>query len=281
MRNRRAPVQPVGTGRRAFIRAAFGSGSSAWTSLTSEQQLAWDSYASEHPITNSLGATVTLTGHQMYVAIYTQCVNCSIALPVVPPTDSSVWSPSAVEVEVSAAGDFDVTWSGGPGDGSKLLVAVSPPMSSGRRFPAAYWQAVAQGADAGEADIASAYQAQFGTLTAATRISVKVTPVNSEGVTGVPITVLATVGSPFRLVGAAVDGGGTGYSVGDQLSLDGGTVGAEGSAVVQVATETAGVITGLSGVHGGGYFVKPTNPVSTTPLTGTGSGATITVTWNA
>jgi hypothetical protein len=64
--------------------------------------------------------------------------------------------------------------------------------------------------------------------------------------------------------------GGTGYTVGDLLTISGGTF--TTAAQVQVATVSGGVITAVSGVNAGVYTVAPTNPASVTG--GTGSGAT-------
>src|SRR6516162_7143681 len=80
-RNRRAPVQPVGTGRRAFVRANFSAASTAWAALTAANQAAWIAFANSHPITDSLGQSITLTGQQMYVAVGAQLLNCGQTLP--------------------------------------------------------------------------------------------------------------------------------------------------------------------------------------------------------
>jgi len=75
---------------------------------------------------------------------------------------------------------------------------------------------------------------------------------------------------------AAVAAGGTGYTLGDELSLSGGTQ--TQVAVVVVTDELYGVVTAVSpkATARGMYTVLPTNPVSTTG--GTGSGCTLTVT---
>lgn len=67
--------------------------------------------------------------------------------------------------------------------------------------------------------------------------------------------------------------GGTGYTVGDILTLSGGTTVYQ-TAQVQVTSVSAGVITGLSLVRGGSYEVSPSSPNAVTG--GTGSGASIT-----
>lgn len=73
----------------------------------------------------------------------------------------------------------------------------------------------------------------------------------------------------------AVAGGGTGYTVGDVLTVQGGIF----STPVELTVNTvaAGVITAVSVSNAGNYTEAPTSPVSVTG--GTGSGATFTVTF--
>jgi hypothetical protein len=71
--------------------------------------------------------------------------------------------------------------------------------------------------------------------------------------------------------GVAINSGGTGYTVGDVLTVSGGTGTA---ATLTVATVSAGVITAITLLGSGGYSVLPTFPASVTG--GTGSGATFT-----
>lgn len=75
---------------------------------------------------------------------------------------------------------------------------------------------------------------------------------------------------------AVVSAGGTGYTVGDVLTLTGGTF--SKAAQLRVTTVAAGVVTGVViHRHGVAYTVNPSNPVSSTG--GTGTGATFTVTF--
>ncbi len=74
---------------------------------------------------------------------------------------------------------------------------------------------------------------------------------------------------------ATVAAGGTGYTVGDQLTLVGGT--SSETAVFNVDSETSGVVTAVSVVTDGAYTSAPASPVSTTG--GTGTGCTLTVTF--
>jgi hypothetical protein len=67
--------------------------------------------------------------------------------------------------------------------------------------------------------------------------------------------------------------GGTGYSVGDVLTIVGGT--SVFPAIVTVSSNNAGVITGLTNANTGNYTVAPSNPVTVTG--GTGSSATMNI----
>ena len=98
----------------------------------------------------------------------------------------------------------------------------------------------------------------------------------------------------FRPVtGVAIVNGGTGYAVGDIITLPGTTQGQApigAPAKIQVDTVAAGVITASSVVNqvlgsttakGGSYFAPQTNPVAQSSTTGSGSGATFNLTFGA
>jgi hypothetical protein len=194
-RNRRSPVQPVGTGRRAFIRAAFGAASTAWSGLTSSQQAAWATYADGHPIVDSLGQSIKLTGHQMYVAINTQLHNVAAAASSVPPISSAVVSPVVtVFTAVGSTGVVTLTMTASGTAADWILVAFARPQGSGRSQVSAYWQAdVLPGNSVGNATEGTKVVAQFGALVAGQRLFIKLTPVNQYGVTGTPVIKFATV----------------------------------------------------------------------------------------
>lgn len=77
---------------------------------------------------------------------------------------------------------------------------------------------------------------------------------------------------------ATVVSGGTGYTNGDVLTIVGGSRIGGGVGTYTVTGVSGGVITSVSRTSGSGYSVLPSNPVSTTG--GTGSGATLNLTWN-
>lgn len=194
-RNRRSPVQPVGTGRRAFIRSAFGAASSAWSDLTGSEQAAWDTYADGHPIVDSLGQSIKLTGHQMFVAINTQLHNVGQAVSTVPPLSAVTVAPVVtVFTAVASTGVVTITMTASGTADDFILVAFARPQGPGRRQVTAYWQADAlAGNSTGNATEGAKVVAQFGALVAGQRLFLKLTPVNQYGVTGTPFKSFCTV----------------------------------------------------------------------------------------
>lgn len=194
-RNRRSPVQPVGTGRRAFIRSRFGNASTAYGGLTSSQQAAWQTYADSHPIVDSLGQSIKLTGHQMYVAINTQLLNCGAAQSSVPPV-SAVVAPPVVTVytAVASTGVVTITMTASGLAADFILIAFARPQSGGRSQVSAFWQADhVPGNSVGNATEGAKVVAQFGALVVGQRLFLKLTPVNQYGVTGTPLIQFCTV----------------------------------------------------------------------------------------
>lgn len=89
------------------------------------------------------------------------------------------------------------------------------------------------------------------------------------------IAVFQSLAFTREAVSATVSAGGTGYTVGDDITISGGTF--ETAAVFNVDSVSGGVVTGVSLVTAGKYSALPSNPASTTG--GTGSGCTLTVTY--
>lgn len=194
LRNRRAPVQPVGTGRRAAQRGFFGSASSAWAALSAANQAAWIAYAAGHPITDSLGQSITLTGHNMFVSCASQLLNCGQPLPTIPPVSSAVAAPIATVYTVTHLGVITITLTASGTVDDFILVSFAQPVSAGVTFQKTFWQMLSiPGNSVGGATYGAAYVIQFGTIPAGSKVFLKLTPVNQYGVTGVPVILPATV----------------------------------------------------------------------------------------
>lgn len=193
-RNRRSPTQPIGSGRRADIRAAFSAATKGWSDLTDAQRMAWAAFADTYPYQDSLGQTIKLTGHQLYVACGTQLLNCGEPLPTDAPTSGVTPSVSAVTVSIAvgtSAFQVDATNDGTAND--FLLIQVSPPMSAGRMFNGRWWQADSVDPTVGPYNVWAAYIAEFGTPAVGQKVFVKVTPVAENGLTGTPFITSALV----------------------------------------------------------------------------------------
>lgn len=198
-RNRRAPVQPVGTGRRAAVRAAFAAASAGWAALTDVQRAGWTSFADSHPITDSLGQNVVLTGHQMYVRVTASRVNVGLEVTVDVPVDLSLPDVSAASFAFDVVTGIAIT--GATGDaGDIMAIAFSQPFSAGRSFNKTFWQppSTAGYSPIGDLPFAfatSAYAAQFGTPNPGQRVFARLTPVSSDGWNGAPV-IVSTIVTP-------------------------------------------------------------------------------------
>ena len=184
-RNRRAPVQPVGSGRRAIARANFAAASIGWASLLGAQMEAWETFAAQHPVTDSLGQSVILTGHQMFVKVNATRLNVGSAATQVPPSDLAVTDLSGLSI--SAALNDGIQIEGfSTATGNKLAFAVSRSMSPGRKFQKTFWQPHGStgivGASETDATIPIAdYAQEFGTPVIGMRVWARVTPVSKDG----------------------------------------------------------------------------------------------------
>src|ERR1700677_622431 len=184
-RNRRAPVQPIGNGRRAVIRAAFGASSNGFSALSNAQIAAWNGYASAHPITDSLGQSVTLTGHMMFVSINTQLQNVGQAINPTPPVSATV-SPLVVGQSYieNAARAIQLVTTADPL--AWCLVAASQPVSAGVSFMKTFTQLGVIAPTGIGFDFGGSYSAQFGVPAIGQRVFFRLTPVNTYGVAGAP-----------------------------------------------------------------------------------------------
>lgn len=92
-----------------------------------------------------------------------------------------------------------------------------------------------------------------------------------------PTTVACTKGNGITGT-PTVSAGGGGYAVGDQITLAGGT--ALSTAVLQVATLSGSAVATVTVVRNGAYTATPSNAVAQASTTGSGTGATFTVSWS-
>jgi len=193
VRNRRTPTNTP-TARRTTIRSAFGAASSGWSSLTDAQRAAWQAAADAHPITDALGQSIKLTGHQLYVSVNTQLVQVGSSPVATPPSDFSVFDLTGSTGTFSVAGGCVLALNGAGGDDDFVLISFSKPLPAGRSSSPTYsQQSVVSGSTTAETITTATYAAIFGTPVAGQKVFVKLTPVSQYGVTGVPLVLAITV----------------------------------------------------------------------------------------
>lgn len=187
-RNRRAPTQPIGTGRRAAVRGFFAGASAGYAALTVAQQDAWASFANVHPITDALGQSIKLTGHQMYVRVNSSAMNVGLAATSTPPADVSPSPLAPVVITFGLVAGIAVTWTAGT-VGQLVAVAYSQPVSGGRRFMKTFWQPPGANGHAASPGATitlttALYSAQFGAPVIGQRVFVRATSVGAQGFNG-------------------------------------------------------------------------------------------------
>ena len=133
-RQRVIPVNPA-TGLQVSIRGIFGNLSTAWQdSLTQTQRDAWELYASNVTLTDSLGNQVNVTGANMFIRCNTP--RLQVGLPQVDdgPTEFSLGAFTQVGGVLSGSGDsytvvFDNTDDWANEDGGGLLFYFGRPQA--------------------------------------------------------------------------------------------------------------------------------------------------------
>jgi hypothetical protein len=102
---------------------------------------------------------------------------------------------------------------------------------------------------------------------------------SSTGIVGLVAKSLGLLlnSSVYQVSAASVQAGGSGYAVGDTITLTGGT--AITQAVLTVATLSGSAVATVTVTYPGNYTTKPSDPVSQGSTSGIGSGATFNLTW--
>lgn len=202
IRNRRTPVVPTRTARQSTIRNQFKNSSSQWSSLTPSQMAAWTAFAAMHPVTDSLGQSVVLTGHQMFVACSTSLQNAGQTIIATPPTTATVVSPGVCNIYADASGTVMLTWTLGDHAGW-MLGAVSMPKSAGTTFNKTFTQFGVGVGDDSVMDVSEAFAADWGTPIEGTQLYARIQSVNEGGMT-TPGTIVRSLVQPASTLPAPV-----------------------------------------------------------------------------
>lgn len=185
LRNRRAPTQPR-TEAQTAIRSMFTSNAQGWRLLTDEQRSAWTSYATAHPLTDSLGQSKVLTGFMQFVSTNTFLLNVGEVVVVLPPSDVAVGDLSGITVTSSAVTQaLNVTGSDTV-EAGRVSVFASEPVSAGVSFMGnfRYMASVASISSVWEFELGPLYTAKFGAPPLGKKIFIKVVPFAADGTRG-------------------------------------------------------------------------------------------------
>ncbi|MEE8539995.1 MAG: hypothetical protein V3S54_09265 [Woeseiaceae bacterium] len=126
MRLRTIPTDPNTTAQQN-VRAILASQSQAWAALTIAQRAAWENFADQNPITDVLGESVLLSGHQSFVKLNSRLDFDDQATLLVPPI---VVAPTALDTIVQT-GDI--------GAGTVAVAFTATPLAAGVKL----WQLAA------------------------------------------------------------------------------------------------------------------------------------------
>lgn len=179
MRQRAIPTQPRTTAQSA-ARARLTSLSAGWRGLTDAQRAAWAAFANSFTVTNSLGATISLTGHQCYVKVNTVNLLNGDATVATPPALPAFVALTITDLDMAAGTPKLELGGASPAAGTKYMFYASPQVSAGVSFQSNFrWLKTMSAAAASEFSILTEYVAKFGALIAGKKIFVKVVQVQA------------------------------------------------------------------------------------------------------
>lgn len=196
-RTKVTPVNPQ-TSYQSGVRALFTGLSQAWRGLTNAQRLAWNAAVSNFQKTDIFGDLVSPTGKNLYLALNRNLQLVSGTAITSPPNPAGTFSLTSVTVAAAAgAGTVAITFAPTPVPaGMAVIVEATTGTSVGKYFVKNLFRnlgTIAAAATSPQA-FGTAYVARFGSMTAGTRVSVRLTPVNiTTGERGVPYMATAIV----------------------------------------------------------------------------------------
>lgn len=173
------PTQPR-TASQMLARSRMSSQSAAWRGLTEAQRAAWNGFANSFTLVNSLGSTISLTGHQAYVKINSVNLANSDSVVTSPPALPSFGAVTATGITMTAGTQLFSINGTSPTGAVKHMIYASPQLSAGVSYNAQFrLVATVTTYAAGVYNLLSAYTAKFGALVATKKVFVKVVQSNA------------------------------------------------------------------------------------------------------
>lgn len=181
-RTKVTPTNPKTLAQNA-VRSILVGFSQGWRALTAAQRTAWNAAVGSFPRTNVFGNPKTLSGHQLYVGLNAQLSAGNAVGISTPPTPTGAPAVTVLTGAAAAgAGTFTATFDPDPiPAGSALILDATEQVSPGRSNLNNLFRqiAVLAAADTSPANIAAAYVAKFGALTAGQKVGLRARIVNT------------------------------------------------------------------------------------------------------
>lgn len=135
IRNGTIPVTST-TPAAIAAKTRLASVSQDWQDLSAAVRLAFRTWAQANPVTNRLGKSITLTGHQWFVALNTRLEQAEQTPIVVPPDQPAPTALASLTLSADIGpGTFDLTYTATPLDTDDMLrVFACVEESAGVRF---------------------------------------------------------------------------------------------------------------------------------------------------
>ncbi len=198
-RKKVSPTQPRTTCQ-LNVRADFTGASKGWGGLTDAVRAAWIAFAQGHPVKDVFGATMTLTGHQMYVRITRSLATIGLPALPVPPANLTVnyAGPITVTHDGPPVTTIPANWAnpGNVGGSESCVVFATAPMSPGRSVAGAKFRFIQYSAVGlvGPYFLYADYVTKFGAPTVGSKIFFRMFLVRStNGAQGIASEFMLTI----------------------------------------------------------------------------------------
>ena len=173
-RARANPTQPRTTAQVA-ARSRLTTVSAGWRGLTVAQRAAWNAFAGSFSTVNSIGTTVTMTGHQSFVKVNTVLLQTGSATVTMPPALPSFVAPLITGMTATAGTQALSLTSTLAAGNTTYMVYATAQLSPGVTFASGFrYLQNFTAATATKLDLTSAYTAKFGALIAGKQVFLKV-----------------------------------------------------------------------------------------------------------
>jgi hypothetical protein len=184
VRQKVSPTQSPTTRRTAVRERLAGLAAYFSGTLTAAQVAAWNAFAQNNPVTDIFGRTMILSGIQSFVQLNGIILNCGGAQIDDPPANLAITPLTSFTATLTAGAPDVASIAFAPtptGANVKLQVYATQPLPSGRSFTKNFkrWLVVSALNAATPANIATAYLAKFGAMTAGNKIGIWVNRVDT------------------------------------------------------------------------------------------------------